>query len=130
MKRIVHEWGLVAVLIIGLYLMLSYAPSFLKSYYIFNEPTAEAIPNAVLTSSVEEGAKIFKTTCAACHGIKGQGASAPQNNDASLELLKAKVLTGAYPKGYKPKRNTKIMPKFPHLKDKIESIYKYLQTQR
>ena len=83
----------------------------------------------LLASNVEKGRKIFMTSCAACHGIKGQGGPmCPQNNDASLELLKSKVLIGTYPKGYKPKKHTKAMPKFPFLKDSIEDIHKYLQS--
>lgn len=73
------------------------------------------------------GEKLFKTNCAACHGLKGQGAGCPKNSDASLELLKSKVLNGSYPKGYKPRRNTRSMPKFPFLKDNIEDIHEYLK---
>jgi hypothetical protein len=47
---------------------------------------------------------------------------------ASFELLEAKLLRGAYPPGYSPKRNTKTMPPLPHLADHIADLAAYLQA--
>lgn len=75
-----------------------------------------------------KGAQLFRIHCAACHGLRGQGGSmCPPNKDASLELLKLKVLEGRYPKDYKPKKGSRVMPKFPFLKNDIENIFEYLK---
>ena len=128
MKRTLHEAILVIALIAGLYGFIKYCESNIKyytKYFTFEKVTQNV--ELKLSSQAGVGEKVFKANCAVCHGAKGQGASGPQNNDASLELLKAKVLTGAYPPGYKPKRTTRIMTRFPHLKDKIQAIHQYLQ---
>ena len=128
MRSVYKEFLLVAILIAALIGCIKLA-EYLISHLSFNQAFAQVTQNIQfkLSSQAVLGEKVFKANCAVCHGAKGQGASGPQNNDASLELLKAKVLTGSYPPGYKPKRTTRIMPRFPHLKDKIEAIYQYLQ---
>jgi mono/diheme cytochrome c family protein len=128
MKNTLHEAILVTLLVTGLYAFIKYCESnirYYSNYFTFEKVTQNV--ELKLSSQAGVGEKVFKANCAVCHGAKGQGASGPQNNDASLELLKAKVLTGSYPPGYKPKRTTRIMPRFPHLKDKIEAIHQYFQ---
>jgi mono/diheme cytochrome c family protein len=82
----------------------------------------------VLTQSekVALGEKRYKATCMACHGNAKIGASGPANALSSKELLQLKVLEGKYPVGYKPKRATKAMPRFPQLKNDIDNLYEYL----
>jgi mono/diheme cytochrome c family protein len=74
------------------------------------------------------GARVFKTYCATCHGANAKGGSGPDISDASLELLKSKVLTGSYPGGYTPKRATRSMPTFKLYDMDLEAIYDYLRN--
>lgn len=84
----------------------------------------------ILLSSKVAGEIAFKATCAMCHGATGEGRFGPDIRGADLELLISKVIKGQYPKGYKPKRNTKAMPKFPHLYPKLPDIQEYLKAQK
>jgi mono/diheme cytochrome c family protein len=78
---------------------------------------------------IKLGKKRYKTSCMACHTANpAVGGFGPPNAGSSLELLTLKVLEGKYPVGYKPKRLTKSMPKFPHLKPEIENLYEYLNS--
>ena len=74
------------------------------------------------------GRLIYAANCISCHNSdpKKNGTIGPDVWGSSKELLKLKILEGKYPKDYKPKRDTKIMPEFPHLKMEIEALYRYL----
>lgn len=82
----------------------------------------------LLLSSRVAGEITFKANCAVCHGAKAEGYIGPNIQNSDLELLKLKVTKGQYPEGYQPKRGTRVMPKFPHLYPKIESIHEYLRS--
>jgi mono/diheme cytochrome c family protein len=84
----------------------------------------------LLLSSKVAGEIIFKATCAVCHGARGEGYIGPNIQNSSLELLISKVTKGQYPDGYKPKRNTKVMPRFPHLYPKLPDVQEYLKGQK
>ncbi len=84
-------------------------------------------PKALTQSEkITLGEKRYRATCMVCHGNPKVGASGPANALSSKELLQLKVLEGKYPAGYKPKRATKAMPRFPHLKNDIDNLYEYL----
>jgi mono/diheme cytochrome c family protein len=75
-----------------------------------------------------QGKKVYMTACVTCHNPdpKLDGSIGPANYGSSLELLKAKVVKGNYPPGYKPKRETILMPAFEeHAKD-IEALHVFL----
>src|SRR5574343_729469 len=59
-----------------------------------------------------QGKKVYMTVCVTCHNTdpKLDGSIGPANYGASLELLRAKILKGEYTPGYKPKRETQLMP--------------------
>jgi mono/diheme cytochrome c family protein len=65
-----------------------------------------------LSPQAERGRQIYTSQCTACHAFDPAqaGAVGPELKGSSLELLQAKVLRGAYPPGYKPKRPTSVMP--------------------
>ena len=76
------------------------------SYIRAWEPNAPVIEPAVFEPSAEQGALIFETTCAPCHGTNGVGTSlAPAVNDATLlsahdnEWLQSMMLYGLPAKG-------------------------------
>ena len=55
------------------------------------------------------------------------GAIGPDVKGSSEELLRAKVLSGAYPPGYKPKRPTQVMQPIPQLANDIPNLAAYLR---
>src|SRR4051812_24547681 len=73
---------------------------------------------------IHRGRTIYRTHCTACHNSDPSkaGAIGPEIQGASKELLEARLLKGAYPPGYKPKRPTRSMTSFPYLKDEIEPL--------
>lgn len=77
-----------------------------------------------------EGKRIYLSTCIRCHNRdpSKKGPIGPDLLSTPLDVLRTKVPEGKYPSGYTPKRRTKIMPKFPHLKDKVDFIYEYIQS--
>ena len=85
-------------------------------------PTNEAIQN--------EGKRIYLATCTKCHNLNPTkpGAIGPELYTTPLDVFRSKVPKGTYPSGYTPKRKTKIMPRFPHLTDKVDFIYNYIRS--
>lgn len=77
----------------------------------------------------QRGRAIYIANCVACHNNdpSKDGPIGPANKGSSKELLEARVLSTAYPPGYKPKRPTQIMPQFPFLKDEIPYLAAYLR---
>ena len=78
----------------------------------------------------EEGRRIYLGSCVRCHNINPSkpGIIGPDLLTTPLEVFRTKVPKGTYPDGYKPKRRTKVMPKFPSLADKVDFVYQYIQT--
>ncbi len=75
-----------------------------------------------------QGKKVYMTVCVTCHNAdpKLDGPIGPANYGSSLELLESKIVKGVYPTGYKPKRETQLMPPFEeHAKD-IEALHVFL----
>src|SRR3972149_457927 len=58
------------------------------------------------------GRRVSRAQSPACHNSdpSKNGPLGPAIKGSSRELLEARVLRGAYPPGYKPKRGTAIMP--------------------
>ena len=79
---------------------------------------------------VAKGKSVYLSTCIACHHSNPQkpGALGPEVWGSSRELLEARILTGTYPPGYKPKRPTHAMQPLPHLKSEIDSLHAYLNS--
>lgn len=81
-------------------------------------------------SRADEGEVIYKTVCSKCHNINPTkpGSIGPELFTTPKEVFKTKVITGTYPASYKPKRKTRIMPRFKNLTNKIDSIYNYIRS--
>ena len=75
-----------------------------------------------------QGKKIYMTVCVTCHNPdpKLDGSIGPANYGSSVDLLAAKVLKGNYPSGYKPKRETSLMPQFEEYAKDIEALHVFL----
>ncbi len=90
--------------------------------------TTQSAGTAPVAAEAGEGEKVFQEICAACHGPDPavDGPVGPSILGSPTELIQAKVLSGAYPPGYQPKRPSKLMPPMPHLRDKVGSLALFL----
>ena len=77
----------------------------------------------------ERGRAVYVANCVACHNNDPakDGPLGPALKGSPQELLESRVLRTEYPAGYKPKRDTKVMPTFPFLKTEIPYLAAYLQ---
>jgi len=67
--------------------------------------------------------------CVACHNADPakDGAIGPNLVGATRELIEWRVVKGAYPPGYTPKRATGAMPAFPHLAADVDALYAFVR---
>lgn len=84
---------------------------------------------APASSAAARGRQVYLGQCAACHAADPAqtGPLGPPLKGSSRELLEAKVLRGAYPPGYAPKRSTRVMPRMPVVAPDIPALAEYLQ---
>jgi mono/diheme cytochrome c family protein len=78
----------------------------------------------------ERGRAVYVANCIACHNSDPakDGPIGPAIKGSPKELVESRVLRTQYPAGYTPKRNTKIMPTFPFLKNEIPYLAAYLRN--
>ena len=83
-----------------------------------------------LASDPEKGKVVYYANCISCHNYnpKKPGSIGPQIYRSSKELLSNKINFGKYPKNYKPKMPTKIMPLLPHLDKEIANLHAFLNA--
>ena len=83
-----------------------------------------------ISSDPEKGKVVYYANCIACHNSnpKKPGSIGPQIYGSSKELLSNKINFGIYPKDYKPKRSTKMMPLQPHSDKEIANLYAFLNA--
>ena len=77
----------------------------------------------------QRGRAIYVANCVACHNNDPakDGPIGPALKGSPEELVQFRVLRTEYPPGYKPKRNTKVMPTFPYLKSDVKYLAAYLR---
>ena len=77
----------------------------------------------------ERGRAVYMANCVACHNSdpSKDGPIGPANKGSSKELIEARVIGSTYPPGYKPKRQTKVMPQFPFLKSEVPYLAAFLR---
>ncbi|HEY2991503.1 MAG TPA: cytochrome c [Methylomirabilota bacterium] len=82
-----------------------------------------------LSPEAERGRIVYNSQCTACHAFDPSqpGAVGPEIKGSPRELLEAKVLQGAYPPGYRPKRATRVMPPQPQLAPDLPALAAYLK---
>jgi mono/diheme cytochrome c family protein len=90
--------------------------------------SAACSSSAELTPLAQQGQRVYQNVCIACHnGDPTQdGSAGPAIAGSSRELIEARVLRGAYPPGYTPKRQSNAMPRFEYLSDQIDALAAYL----
>ncbi len=76
----------------------------------------------------ERGKSIYLANCIACHNTDPakDGSVGPAIKGSSKDLIEARVLRAAYPRGYTPKRRTTAMPPYPYLKSAIPDLAAFL----
>jgi mono/diheme cytochrome c family protein len=95
---------------------------------ITSSPAQQLSPEAEKITLLEHGQKLYSQNCIACHNPnpKLDGAVGPAIYGSSLELLKARILKGAYPPRYKPKRPSAQMPVLTGLEKEIPALHAFL----
>jgi mono/diheme cytochrome c family protein len=76
-----------------------------------------------------KGRQVWLGQCVSCHNTDPSkaGPVGPAVKGSSRALVEARVLHAAYPPGYKPKRDTKIMPPRPDLAASVGDLAAYLR---
>lgn len=74
------------------------------------------------------GQSVYMSRCIACHNVNPNkpGSLGPEIHGASLELLRARVIEGKYPEGYKPKRDTKLMVPIKEVEPDLPALHAFL----
>jgi len=83
------------------------------------------------TENEKLGREIYQKNCLVCHHPNPieTGTVGPDLADSSYELIYKRVTSLEYPTGYKPKRNTQLMPEFKHLSEpEIKALYEFIQA--
>lgn len=77
-----------------------------------------------------EGKRLYVLNCVRCHNANPTkaGVVGPELFTTPDYVFRTKVPEGTYPSGYKPKRRTKIMPKFKSLTNQTDLIYNYIRS--
>ena len=90
------------------------------------------LPSSPLTALESRGKGVYISNCIACHNTNPSldGSIGPAVAGSGLDLITHRVLTRDYPPGYKPKRNSGVMPEFPQLKNDVEALHAYLNLIR
>jgi mono/diheme cytochrome c family protein len=80
-------------------------------------------------AAAERGRQIYLGQCISCHNTDPAlpGAVGPPVRGSSRELLEAKIVRGAYPSGYTPKRPTAVMPLRPDLGPDVSNLAAFLK---
>ena len=92
------------------------------------EPTGAVGAEIDKAQLVKRGTGVYRANCTACHNDnpKLDGSLGPAVAGSSLELLRARLINGDYPTGYKPKRSTHVMPKLPQLEKELDALTAFL----
>lgn len=87
-------------------------------------PTNETIQN--------EGRRLYIANCIRCHNSNPRqpGVIGPELYTTPLDVFRTKVPNGVYPPGYRSKRSSKVMPRFPNLTSKVDWIYNYIRSYK
>lgn len=88
---------------------------------------------ALLLSSISEassGKALYQSRCTSCHNTNPTkpGNIGPDLAGSSLELITLKTQKREYPKGYKPKRKTRVMPRVVLTEKQLKDLHAYINS--
>lgn len=91
-------------------------------------PTAAPAPHAA-PGDAEKGRQVYLGQCVACHNRDPglDGPVGPAIKGSPRDLIEARVLRAEYPAGYKPKRDSKVMPARPDLAASVPDLAVFLR---
>jgi len=83
-----------------------------------------------LKTDIEKGRIIYFANCVSCHNNnpKMPGSIGPEVYGVPIDVLTQKIVSGKYPENYKPKRQSKIMPSMPNLKNEISNLHAFINS--
>ena len=84
---------------------------------------------SALSPEAERGRQVYVAQCTACHSSDPaqNGPLGPAVKGSSRELLEARLLRGAYPAGYTPKRPSAVMQPMLHLAGSLDDLAAFLR---
>ena len=85
--------------------------------------------SALAAGDSAKGREIYMANCTVCHNDDPSkvGGIGPAIKGSSRALIEARVLRVSYPRGYKPKRTTQIMPLYYQLKPYLADLAAFLK---
>lgn len=90
------------------------------------------IPGAVSdgAGNADRGEQLYRANCYSCHGVDPahDGLLGPAIQGSSMALVTIRLQKGGrhYPPGYKPKRETTVMPPQAHLVSQVDDLLAYI----
>ena len=109
-------------------LKLAFVPFLLlfTVFFLLESP----VVSAKQKGNADRGEQIYRANCYSCHGVDPahDGILGPALLGSSKELLTIRLQKGGrhYPKGYKPKRDTAVMPPQAHLVSSVDDLLAYI----
>jgi len=81
-------------------------------------------------ANANTGRALYTSRCTSCHNTNPTkpGSIGPDLADSSLELITLKTQRREYPKGYKPKRKTRVMPRIPLSEKQLRELFTYINS--
>lgn len=94
-----------------------------------------AKPDPYLSEDGKKGWKAYRRHCTICHNANPflEGTTSPGGPSivgSSEELIRMRVISTKYPKGYKPKADTSLMTPLPQAVKEIPYLFAYLKEVR
>jgi mono/diheme cytochrome c family protein len=81
-------------------------------------------------SEASTGKALYQARCTSCHNVNPTkpGNIGPDLAGSSLELITLKTQKREYPKGYKPKRKTRVMPRIVLTEKQLKDLHAYINS--
>ena len=94
-----------------------------------SSPAPPAAPAGLPGGDATKGRQIWLSQCVACHNSdpSKDGPVGPAVKGSSAPLLEARLQRASYPEGYKPKRDSKVMPARPDLVASVPDLAAFLR---
>ena len=103
----------------------------IKQEEVESEPDQKKLNYTIAsTTDIEKGRMAYFANCVSCHNNnpKKPGSIGPEVYGASIDVLTQKIVFGKYPKNYRPKRTSKIMPLMPNLNKEISNLHAFINS--